>query len=110
MAPFNMTATITASTATELLAVRWPYIITTIVALAIVWFLWAISRQHHLSKIPIAASDVGGEEERRLAYIQNAKRIYQDAYQKFKGGVFRVSTTSSEQAVGTSVVALLNCP
>ncbi|KAL7755526.1 hypothetical protein ACKLNR_014624 [Fusarium oxysporum f. sp. zingiberi] len=80
--------------ANQLLLNKWLAATTVALALVLVQLVPALLRHYQFSKIPVAGLDIGGEEKRRLAYMKNAKQIYQEGYQKFKGGVFRISGTN----------------
>lgn len=84
------------SATNEFLMAQWPYIVAIPVAFAASWLLRFLSGKYHFSRIPISTLNAGGEEKQRLAYMKNAKKIYQNGYKNFKNGVFRVSGTNRE--------------
>ncbi|KAF4999069.1 hypothetical protein FDECE_11628 [Fusarium decemcellulare] len=90
-----MPITISVSTmAGALTTARLPFLIGIVMAFAVAWSVPLLSRRYHLSKIPIAALEVGGEEKRRLVYMKTARNIYEEGYRRFKNGVFRISGTN----------------
>lgn len=58
-------------------------------------FLFSVLRSSKggVDKIPLVGQELGGVEQRRKAYLSNAKDLYQQGYQRFKNSVFRLTDT-----------------
>ncbi|KAI0168346.1 ent-kaurene oxidase [Pestalotiopsis sp. NC0098] len=50
-------------------------------------------------KIPLVGKEIGNVEQRRKAYIANAKDLYQQGYKLFKNSTFRLTDTDGEKIV-----------
>ncbi|KAF3768858.1 cytochrome P450 [Cryphonectria parasitica EP155] len=88
-----------ASGSIEGLSTKWPFILTTLLALVGTWLLQLLFKQDPLSKIPFAGSDIGDENKRRVAFMQDAKAIYADGYQKFKNSLFRITSSRESHVI-----------
>ncbi|KAI9146868.1 Cytochrome P450 monooxygenase ATR2 [Paramyrothecium foliicola] len=55
-----------------------------------------------LWNIPVAGKDLGGSEKRRQAYLKSARQLYTEGYQKFKNGVFQITTSRKSPVVVVS--------
>ncbi|KAF7540178.1 hypothetical protein G7054_g1529 [Neopestalotiopsis clavispora] len=64
-------------------------------------FLFSVLRSSKggVDKIPLVGQELGGVEQRRKAYLSNAKDLYQQGYQRFKNSVFRLTDTDGEKIV-----------
>ncbi|EUC40519.1 hypothetical protein COCMIDRAFT_41156 [Bipolaris oryzae ATCC 44560] len=52
-----------------------------------------------LPKIPLFGLEIGNKAAREYEYLNNARNIYREAYQKFRDSAYRVTTTEGEQVV-----------
>lgn len=77
-----MATTTNPTTVTELVATQWPVLATTLLACAAAWLLQALLKKDPMSKIPVVGLEFGNAEKRRAAFMQSAKDIYIDGYQK----------------------------
>lgn len=47
---------------------------------------------YRVSKFPLIGADIGSKEERKNAWIKDSRRFYAEGYEKYKDGVYRVTT------------------
>lgn len=80
------------SAATERLSTQWPVVLTAVLACAAAWLVQKLLMSNPYSKIPLVGGQIGNEEKRRAAYMGGAKDILLEGYNKFKNGVFKVTT------------------
>ncbi|CAK7217407.1 hypothetical protein SCUCBS95973_003141 [Sporothrix curviconia] len=60
---------------------------------AAAWLFQTGVQYARLAAIPIVGADLGGKEQRRLAYLGGARKLYNDGYKKFKDGMFQITTS-----------------
>ena len=63
---------------------RWTLFLSTFVILAIAVAAPHTSRLMALRKIPLAGSELGSTEKRRMAYLGGARQVYQGGYRKVR--------------------------
>ncbi|RMJ08867.1 hypothetical protein CDV36_011516 [Fusarium kuroshium] len=76
---------------------RWPIILAAVVVFLTTVFGPIINRTILLSGLPVVGD--GDAEKRRMAYLAGARKLYSDGYQKFKDGVFMITTSRSSPIV-----------
>ncbi|KAK2017785.1 ent-kaurene oxidase [Colletotrichum eremochloae] len=77
----------------------WQAALTLLVTLIIGFLAKTSLSSNTLSKIPLVGLEIGDEEKRRLAYLGSAKTIYAQGYQKFKDGIFQITTSRTVPVV-----------
>ncbi|CCF38023.1 ent-kaurene oxidase [Colletotrichum higginsianum] len=77
----------------------WQAALTLLVTLVVGYLAKTSLSSNSLSKIPLVGLEIGDEEKRRLAYLGGAKNIYQQGYQKFKDGIFQITTSRTVPVV-----------
>lgn len=88
-----MATTSAPSKITDLVATQWPYVFSTLLALAAAWLLQAALKRDPLSSLPMVGIEFGNADKRRAAFVQGAKNIYLEGYRK-------VSNVSCEELAG----------
>lgn len=76
----------------------WPFILTAVVASAVVWLFQSLLKENPISKIPLVGDDIKDEGKRRMAFAKGAKHVYRAGYRTFKNGLFRVSSPRGMKA------------
>ncbi|KAF5024477.1 hypothetical protein F66182_3417 [Fusarium sp. NRRL 66182] len=76
-----------------LAADRWLILATSLTVCIAAVLSPSIVRVIRLWNIPTICEEIGSVEKRRLAYLGGAKKLYTAGYQKFKDGVFRITTS-----------------
>lgn len=85
-----------AISATELLVKQWHLFLAPTLVYAAVWILQNfVLKKDHLSNIPFAGAGLGDESKRRAVFLTDAKSIYLEGYNKFKRGIYRITTLKS---------------
>lgn len=72
-----------ATTLSEALVDRWPAITVTLLACLAV-FLPRYLRVFRMLTFPTVGKEIGNAEKRRQAYLQGARKLYYDGYQKVR--------------------------
>ncbi|KAI0538638.1 cytochrome P450 [Xylaria digitata] len=85
---------------------RWPVILASFVALAVAFAYPRALNAIQIARIPIVGAELGGTAKRRQAYITSARKLYNDGYQKFKDGIFRITTPRNTTVVVLSPIYL----
>jgi hypothetical protein len=85
-----------------------PLILPTVTALLVVVLLQALLnfKQQPLAQIPVVGQELGGDHEKRKQYLARASELYNEGYQKFRKGIFRI-VTSDSNTTPASLQALL---
>lgn len=78
--------------AAQRLSTQWPFVLSALLVCAVAWLAQGSLKQDPLSKIPLIGGELGDVTKRRAAYMRGAKAMFDEGHQKFKNGVFRMTT------------------
>ncbi|WZH47168.1 cytochrome P450 [Fusarium acuminatum] len=78
---------------------RWPVVLTALLVCFIAAITPKVGSVLRLWTIPIVGEELGSTEKRRKAYLAGARKLYSDGYQKFKNGVFMITTSKSSPTI-----------
>lgn len=84
------------SAASERLSYQWPYVLTAVLACGVAWLLQVTLKSDALSKIPLHGNEIGDADKRREAYMKDARKLLADGTERFKNGIWRVTTARSK--------------
>ncbi|KAF2622679.1 cytochrome P450 monooxygenase-like protein, partial [Macroventuria anomochaeta] len=92
----------TSSTAMELQYTGLAHTIQTAAIAALLFAACALlpklNYRSHLAKLPVFGGSASGEKQRQ-AYLNSAKKMYLDGYEKFKDSVYRIASSDGEDNV-----------
>lgn len=96
-----MTLASVTSVVGEKLAMQWPLVLTTALALMGIWVFQTFFKSDPLSNIPLMGSEIVDEHKRRAAFLQNAKAMYDKGYNTAKKGLglFRIPSARGKSQV-----------
>ncbi|KAJ0119705.1 cytochrome P450 monooxygenase [Diaporthe amygdali] len=88
-----------ADKAIELVAERWPLIVTAILACTITLFVPTLKRKAALWHLPIVGKEKWNYETRRMEFLLRAEKVYEEGYRKFRAGIFRITSDMESETV-----------
>ncbi|KAF2190763.1 ent-kaurene oxidase [Zopfia rhizophila CBS 207.26] len=62
-------------------------------------FISQINYKAQLARLPIIGAEAGGSEKRRKVYLQSARKLYNEGYEKFKDRVYRIATADGVDSI-----------
>ncbi|KAK0610797.1 cytochrome P450 [Immersiella caudata] len=83
-------------------------VLPTIVALLALIIVPRVFAKDPLKHIPDVGQELGSDEKRRQAFLMDSRHLYQEGYQKFKDGVFKLLTTRTTTPVVVVAPRYLN--
>ncbi|KAI1033565.1 hypothetical protein LB505_012981 [Fusarium chuoi] len=83
----------------DLVANRWPLLVTALVACFVATVAPRLVNVLRLWSIPTIGEELGNTEKRRQAYLGGARKLYSAGYQKFKDGVFLITTSRTSPTI-----------
>ncbi|KAF4944142.1 hypothetical protein FSARC_14749 [Fusarium sarcochroum] len=83
----------------DLAANRWPVLLSALIACFVAVVAPRISSVLRLWSIPTVGEELGNTEKRRQAYLGGARKLYSAGYQKFKDGVFLITTSRTSPTI-----------
>ncbi|EMT61125.1 cytochrome P450 [Fusarium oxysporum II5] len=78
---------------------RWPIIVTALFACLVAAIGPRVVNALRLWTIPTIGEELGSTEKRRQAYLAGARKLYSAGYQKFKDGVFLITTSRTSPTI-----------
>ncbi|KAG9508132.1 hypothetical protein J7337_001695 [Fusarium musae] len=83
----------------DLVANRWPLLVTALLACVLAAIGPRVANVLRLWSIPTIGEELGNTEKRRQAYLGGARKLYSAGYQKFKDGVFLITTSRTSPTI-----------
>ncbi|KAF4498894.1 cycloheximide-inducible CIP70 (cytochrome P450 family) [Fusarium agapanthi] len=83
----------------DLVVNRWPLLVTALFACFVAAVAPRVVNVLRLWTIPTIGEELGNTEKRRQAYLRGARKLYSAGYQKFKDGVFLITTSRTSPTI-----------
>ncbi|KAL8372584.1 hypothetical protein RB595_002093 [Gaeumannomyces hyphopodioides] len=81
------------------LRARAPLLAVAALLLCAAWLAPRIRRRRSLAKLPLYGAELGSYPQREAAFRKRGIEIYSDSYRKFKGIVYRLTTSDGEKII-----------
>ncbi|KAK6716762.1 hypothetical protein SNK04_007713 [Fusarium graminearum] len=83
----------------DITANRWPVLLTALLVCLVAAIAPKVGSVLRFWTIPVVGEELGSTEKRRKAYLGGARKLYSDGYQKFKNGIFMITTSKSSPTI-----------